>query len=451
MVSGPSSTAVAALSRQTLSPERVIVEAATPPDGLPEEVVVVPPGRGLAACTSDVVCFLDGRDAPVATWLAQVSDALEDGAEVARWGEIRLRADGIVRSIHLPPPVGRLGERGLLGLGLRRSVLRDDRRPPRRTRVRAIPRVLVTRRDGTTSGSGVASAGPQDDSVAARPAEPCVSVILPVHRADEWLTEQLAALAAQDYRGDWEVVVVDNSPGGVFEPIMGERVPRLRTVRATAARSAGYARNAGCRVARGDLLLFCDSDDVATPTWVSAMVAAAHDADLVGGALDSALLSPEFVEEQPAPMPDQPEFLPFARSANCGAWRDVLSAVGGWSEQFTGGGGEDVDLSWRAQLLGYRLAYAPHALVHYRLRPTVRGLAAQKWRYGLTGAPLYRMYRHAGYRRRPARQVVRSWYWLVRHAPDLAREGPNRRRWVRYAARLAGFTVGSVRHRIAFL
>nr|ANQ31718.1 glycosyltransferase [Actinoplanes teichomyceticus] len=430
------------LRDQTCAPARVIVESAEPGGDLPADVVVVAPGRGVATARADYVAVLDERDHPGPAWLAGVADAAASGADAVRWGVLTVGADGIVRDVVIPPGSGAVTGRPRAGIALRRTALTADGRIRPGTRAAGIARLLVTRR-GAPAPAAPPSGGDR----------PVVSVVLPVRNAAATLGAQLAALARQDYPGRWELVVVDNGSADRSMALAEEarpRLPALRTISAPTARSAGVARNAGVRVAAGDLLLFCDADDVADPGWISAMVGALADADLVGGALDCSTLSPAFMDEQPVPLPAQGEPLSFARSANCAVRREVLAAVGGWAEHFPGGAGEDVELSWRVQLAGYRLGYAPHARMGYRLRPTLLGVARQKWAYGLTGALLYRTYRNAGYRRRPWREVLFSWFWMVRHLPDVGRPGTPRRRWIRYAARLAGFAAGSVRHRTAY-
>jgi len=440
----------------------VIVES-TGDVGLPapDGVVFVAPGTGLAAATGDVVCVLDDHDRPAADWLAAVAEAAADTrADVIKWGTIRLRPDGIIDDVVIPPSSGRVGRTVRSGYAMSRATAGAGGTVSPHVRACGIPRLPMRR-----CAPGAASPDPSsltfpfrpvatgDDRVSERPEVPAVSVVLPIHNSAATLEEQLTALAAQDYDGDWELIVVDNgstdrSPHLAAD--MADRFADCRVVSATRVKNLGYARNAGVRVARGDLLLFCDADDVADSGWLRAMVEASRGSDLIGGALDCSRLSPDQLEEQPVPLPEQQDFLPFARGANCAAWRDVLNYVGGWGEHFQGGG-EDVDLSWRVQLSGYRLVYAPEARMEYRLRSTLRGVARQKWRYGLSGAALYRTYRYAGYQRRSGRAVAHSWLWLALHLPDLARPGTDRRRWVRYAARLAGFTAGSLHHRVAFL
>ena len=59
--------------------------------------------------------------------------------------------------------------------------------------------------------------------------------------------------------------------------------------------------------------------------------------------------------------------MPYAVSANLAIWADVLRDLGGWSDEYEAGG-EDTELSWRAQLAGYRLGFAPDAVAYYRYR-----------------------------------------------------------------------------------
>lgn len=449
--------AVRCLGNQIRSPHRIIVEtetetAAGVPEGVPTGVVVVPSGRGIAAATGDYVALIGDLDSPHPAWLTDVARAFvpdtPDGTDPAGitavcWGGLALGADGIVAGVHLPPPVSRGGGPPRPGYAVRRAALTPDGKLPHGTRVHGIARLLTTRRASEPLPEPAGEAGRLDHG-------PAVSVVLPVRNAARTLGGQLAALDAQDYTGPWELVVVDDGSTdrsmAVLHAMRPQR-PALRRI-PSAGRGAGAARNAGMRAARGDLLLFCDADDVAGPGWISAMVAALEHAPLAGGALDCHALSGAFTDEQPVSLPEQGETLSFARSANCGVRRETLRAVGGWAEFLSTG--EDVELSWRVQLAGHELAYAPDAVMNYRLRPTLAGVARQKWAYGLTGALLYRMYRHAGYRRRPWPEVLRSWAWMLRHLPDLARPGRPRRRWIRYAARLAGFAAGSLRHRAAY-
>ena len=283
---------------------------------------------------------------------------------------------------------------------------------------------------------------------------PLVSVVIPVRNGAATLARQLEALANQTYQGRWEVVVADNgSTDGTVE-LVGEwtaKLPCLRLVDASDRVSTNHARNVGAAAARGDLLGFCDADDVATRGWLAAMVVALRSYDLVGGRLDDGTLNDPVSRSWRARpdadgLPSALRFRPYATSANLGMRAEVLRALGGWNEDFVRGGTE-VELCWRAQLAGYRLGYAPDAVMQYRYRTTRWAFAYQLYRYGRAEAQLFRAFRDRGAPRPSVYRACRAWAWTVVHLPYLLRSRTHQGRWLRTAAFRLGRLAGSVRFR----
>ena len=286
------------------------------------------------------------------------------------------------------------------------------------------------------------------------PLSPRVSVVMPVLNGAATLPQQLRALAAQTYPGRWELVVADNGSTDETAQVVREwtgRLPCLRLVDASDRMSTNYARNVGAAAARGDLLVFCDADDVATPGWLAAMVAALGSYDLVGGRLDDeALNDPVSRAWRARPRADELpralSFRPYATSANLGVRAAVLRALGGWNEDFVRGGTE-VEFCWRAQLAGYRLGYAPDAVMQYRYRATRWAFAYQLYRYGRAEAQLFRAFHDRGAPRPSVYRACRAWAWILVHLPYLLRSRIHQGRWLRTAAFRIGRLDGSVRNR----
>jgi glycosyltransferase involved in cell wall biosynthesis len=280
-----------------------------------------------------------------------------------------------------------------------------------------------------------------------------VSVIIPVCNEEEHLGDQLEALSAQTYTGEWELLVVDNgSTDRSLEIASGfaSRLP-LRIVDASAQRSINYARNAGVAAAAGDFVAFCDGDDVVSTGWLEALVATGLTADIVTGQLDSMLLN-DAVQRSWRPSKLQTEplspygFLPSAAGGNCGMWTRVAREIG-WNEEFRFGGC-DVEFSWRAQLAGFTLAFAPDAVIHLRYRSTLRGLARQYFSYGRAGPLLYRHFRQHGmpWDRQNARDRWRGIARGVRGVGSVEQRGS----WVRSLSFSLGRAYGSVRWRVRY-
>lgn len=278
-----------------------------------------------------------------------------------------------------------------------------------------------------------------------------VSVVVPVHDAAATLGGQLAALAAQDYDGEWELIVADDGSADDSAEIARGRGAR---VVASSARGPNLARNAGARSARGDFLAFCDADDVAGSGWLTGLVAEAGRGDLVAGSLDVEPLNDAEVRswhETPPWERGHPirQFMPVASTANLGIWRSVFTAIGGFSEEVARG--EDKDLAWRAQLAGYEIVRAPQAVVAYRHRPTPAAAAVQHFAWGMANTRLYRRFRAHGMGRTRLRDSLHGWAWLGASVPLLAFSRRRRGMWARQAGLSAGQLVGSIRHRVVFL
>lgn len=115
---------------------------------------------------------------------------------------------------------------------------------------------------------------------AVRPAQvPRVSVIVPMYNVEAYLAECLHSLLGQDF-ADLEVIVVDDaSPDGsraVAEAIAAAD-GRVRIVVHPVNMGLGPARNTGALHARGEYLLFLDSDDrLTSPDALGSLVFAAE-------------------------------------------------------------------------------------------------------------------------------------------------------------------------------
>ena len=155
----------------------------------------------------------------------------------------------------------------------------------------------------------------------------------------------------------------------------GAQAARTRRSSSSAAPGASGARNAGARAASSPRILFCDADDVVSPSWVRRMIEALEHFDLAGGALDYTRLNsaPAVHSRNLIQITELSSSLGhwhYAMSANLAVSRHAYDAVGGFDPRFRYGA-DDVDFCWRAQDRGFTIGFAPDALVHYRLRDSV--------------------------------------------------------------------------------
>ena len=280
-----------------------------------------------------------------------------------------------------------------------------------------------------------------------------MTVVIPVRNAATTLVDQLASLASADPPpGGFEVVVADNGSTDGTRHAARSFEDRLTVHILDASGSAGasYARNLGVRESTAERVLFCDADDEIDSGWLVAMWQAFEDGhELVAGPIDYRRLNPAPVRAwrgaDRATAAVVLGFLPSGHSANLGVTRQLHEAVGGFDEDFVFGG-EDVDFCWRAQIAGYALHTDSGAVVHYRLRPSLRALFTQSRAYGAAEAHLFAKFRDLGLNRRPVLTVGRDVWWLLSRMPFALPVG-RRGAWLRRLGQQVGRLEGSARYR----
>jgi glycosyltransferase involved in cell wall biosynthesis len=296
-----------------------------------------------------------------------------------------------------------------------------------------------------------------DDLPTVRHAAPrLVTVVIPVLNGATTIGAQFDALSRQTYSGDWEIVVADNGSTDATATICAEWAPRfadLRVVDASDRSGPSHARNVGACAARGDLLAFCDADDVVNDRWLEALVAVALDHDLVGGLLRADELNDRRVQasrgsRSRTTLGQSLSFLQFAPSGNLAVWRATFETIGGLDTTYRQG--EDVEFSWRAQLGGYRLGTASGAVVQYRYRSSMKSTARQAFGTGVASVRLFRSFRASGAQRPAPRVVARRWLAMLARLPLLALPS-QRLTSIRLLSGNLGKLVASVRYRVVFL
>lgn len=102
---------------------------------------------------------------------------------------------------------------------------------------------------------------------------PSVSVVIATRDRPQLLRQALDAIAAQDYEGDVESIVVfdQSEPDRTLERAKGRR--RVRVLANSHAPGLAGGRNTGAGAATGELLAFCDDDDAWMPPKLDAQVA----------------------------------------------------------------------------------------------------------------------------------------------------------------------------------
>jgi glycosyltransferase involved in cell wall biosynthesis len=197
----------------------------------------------------------------------------------------------------------------------------------------------------------------------------------------------LDSVMAQTY-SDWEVIVVDDgSEDGTIEMLESITDGRIRfIIRDCSSSGAPVCRNIGAAEARGELLIFLDSDDLLLPHALERraemMISnpSLNFACYVGEMFDSAPGDRKELWNIPTDRPDFDRFLEFDVSwqTTGPVWRaDFFHRIGAWDETLICG--QDSELHLRA--LSYHPEYRYCAEVDYAIRAdnVARGSVGVKW------------------------------------------------------------------------
>lgn len=96
-----------------------------------------------------------------------------------------------------------------------------------------------------------------------------VSIIVPVYNAEKYIEECLYSLIRQTYH-DIEIILIDDGSRDHSSEICEKYSLQDSRINLIQQQNAGVsaARNTGIDRARGEYIMFCDSDDVVHPQWV---------------------------------------------------------------------------------------------------------------------------------------------------------------------------------------
>lgn len=230
---------------------------------------------------------------------------------------------------------------------------------------------------------------------ALRPAAalPRVSVVVCAYNAERTLNSCLAALQQLRYP-DLEVIVVDDGSRDRTAAICAA-YPFIHLIRQS-NQGLSAARNVGLQAASGSIVAYTDADCDVDPDWLTYLVATLESSGAVAaGGPNYPPPEDSLVPSCVAVSPGGPTHVLLDDAvaehiAGCNmAFRaDVLRNLGGFDRQFRAAG-DDIDICWRLQDLGYTIAFSPAAMVwHYR-RCRVRDYLKQQQGYGRAEARVF--------------------------------------------------------------
>ena len=232
---------------------------------------------------------------------------------------------------------------------------------------------------------------------------PEISVVIPTYNRLDTLAHVIPTLLAQSLpESDFELLICDsNSTDGTAEYLAGVHAehPNVRHLPG-AYTGRAMARNAGIKAATGEVVLFNDSDILASPDLLEQHLRhhrAARDVAVVGWEvqvkdLEDYAYKREHFDERGHLHPPSRKKLSwlYFLTGNASVRREDLLRVGSFDESFTGYGHEDLELGYRLEQAGITILYEPLA-VNYHCQDVPHD--DQKEKMKLAGRSTVRFYR----------------------------------------------------------
>lgn len=224
---------------------------------------------------------------------------------------------------------------------------------------------------------------------------PLVTIIVVTMNNLNLLRNCLNSLHAQDYE-PIEIIVVDNGSDEDIQGMLLREFPDVHGVRLD--RNYGFAEgnNRGIERAHGKYIALINNDAVATPQWISSLVATAESDDKVG-AVASIIIDgnkPDVLDSfgvgitldgmsrqarrgRPVPQIMEPEEVLVFSGCACLLRKEALDEVGDFDKDFFAYC-EDTDLGLRLRWAGWKIVVAPNAYVEHFYSMTVGKFSLQK-------------------------------------------------------------------------
>jgi len=295
-----------------------------------------------------------------------------------------------------------------------------------------------------------------------------ISIVIPAFNEGKNIIECVRSLKAQGFpKNDFEIIPVDNnSTDNTLELIKNLNISYTVEYK----KGPAAAKNAGIKIATGNIIAFIDGDCIATKDWLKNIVSGFNKPDVgcVAGSITAMkddnlshmerflikkgyLSQAQHIEHQ---------FLPFAAAANVAYRKEVFDKIGLFDEKLFVG--EDADLSWRMQLFtNYKIKYISGAAVFHPYESKRKQLFRQKRRHAYGSVMLYKKYKK--YRQREVkslkqiyweyRSIVSGWLklFLYKLKENAGSTPVNEYQLILETAWKVGLIQGSIRHRVWYV
>lgn len=245
-----------------------------------------------------------------------------------------------------------------------------------------------------------------------------VSIIIPTYKRPMLLKRCLEALISQDFpANEFEIIVVtdgldDETNNMLADDRLFDFFQNIFCYSLPFKKGPAAARNAGWRIAKGDLILFTDDDCIPSVHWITNY----YNAFQFYGECEIALTGKIIVPLSAAPTDfelntanlETAEFV----TANCACTKCCLEMVNGFDEAFTMAWREDSDLEFKFLKENIPIKKIEEAVVIHPARKASWGVSLKEQRKSMFNALLFKKHPQL-YKQRIGSPALRNYYLII--------------------------------------
>jgi len=204
---------------------------------------------------------------------------------------------------------------------------------------------------------------------------PLVSIIIVNYNGRVYLEDCFKTLNQVLY-SNLEIILVDNNSSDDSINFIKNNYPNTIIIKLDNNYGFAYPNNVGAKNARGDLLLFLNNDTKVTPNFITEVVEIMKKNPKIA-ICQSLLLKPngeidssgDFIDRFGIAFSSKERIenvrnILSARGAAMTVRKKIFEKLGGFDEKFFASF-EDIDLGWRAWILGYEVVATPKSIVYH--------------------------------------------------------------------------------------
>jgi len=229
-----------------------------------------------------------------------------------------------------------------------------------------------------------------------------ISIVIPTYNNIELLNNCLSSLLNQSFPTDkYEIIVVDDgSTDSTADMVKSIRAENRIKYFYQPNQGPALARNQGAEIARGDIIVFTDSDCVARKDFIEQIYKSFADNPEIAGVMGayrtrqrnmvSRFAQAEF--ENRYRKLARPRYIDFVATYAAAFRRNIFLELKGFDPGFPVASNEDVEFSYRLAERGYKMVFNPGAIVYHRHPETVYDYLKSKFGRAFWRMQVYKLH-----------------------------------------------------------